>query len=266
LKSRLPSGTVNNILNGAHDRIKHASKLLYPKIPPPSDQALKNLRGGWFEILIVAIAWNLAAEYNKTHEKKVALIHLPDARTMQFWALYGGKAETALNELFSSLKNSGMSLTLSNPDLLCIRSIDSELATNFEQSIRNLTPSEIIRINGAYKLLEKKCNFDSIVFGIAVKSVLAPDRRYQIVYEGSLLKAIVAHLRTRFWKHDLEALYYGLISEPISDQDKIVFTNPSIDTIVDVRSKPRKAVDEAVACETISKAEKTIKRWLNAVA
>lgn len=266
LKTGLPSGTFEDILNGIQNRIEHASRLLYPKIPRPSDQALKNLRGGWFETLIAAIAWNSAVGYNKTHGKKVALINLPDARTMQFWEFYGGKAETALNELFSALKNFDMNITLSNPDLICIRGIDSNLATNFEQPIKGLTPDEVARIENAYKLLKKKCGHDSIVFGIAVKLVLAPDRRYQIVYEGSLLKAIVAHLRTRFWMPSLEARYYGLVSKPMSDQDKKVFTNPSIDTIIDVRSQPRKAVDEAITCRTVSEAESTIKKWLSTVA
>lgn len=264
LRTQLPSGAFENILNGCRDRVEHASKLLYPKLPCPTGQSFRNLRGAWFETLISVIAWNSAIKYNKDHQKEVAIMDLPSASTMQFWELYGGKAKAVLDVLFSSLKNFGITITLPNPDLICVHGVDKDLATNFKQPIGKLIPDEIARIENAYKLLKAKCEYRSIVFGIAVKSALRPDRRYQVIYEGSILKTIVAHLGTRFWDRGLEVRYYGLINEPLSEPDKVVFTNPSIDTIIDVRSEPRKAVDEIIACKTVSETEDTIKKWIGA--
>ena len=72
----------------------------------------------------------------------------------------------------------------------------------------------------------------------------------------------MSHLQMRFWDITFETKYYGLVHKPLSPQDKVVYTNPSIDSIVDVHAKPRKAVDEIVNCEEVKDAERTIKKWL----
>jgi len=250
------------MLTGIQKRVERSSGVLFGR--KPSDQAFRNLIGSWFETLIAIIAWNSAVRYNQSHDNKIAIINLPNAATMQFWQLYDGEALTALDSLFDLLRKQGINITLSNPDLICVN-LDNSQSAFSSVAMNGVSFDTINHVSNAYTKLRGKCSYNALKFGIAVKSALRPDRRYQIVYEGSLLKAIISHLRTRFWDPQLDTKYYGIVGSTINKADEIALSNPSIDTITDVRSSPRKAVDELTYCATVLDVEKTIEKWLSVI-
>ena len=245
--------------------MEFATRRLHPGKALPTGQAMRNLRGGWFENLISVVAWNSVIEFNKKAKGRLAIIAMPQESIMQFWELYDGEAKRVLDKLFSSLSEKGITLTLSNPDFLCVSVKEDGLLEETSRPCQGLTLNNLRRIRAAYEPFKGKCSYNSINFGLAVKSTIRPDRRYQIVYEGSLLKAIVKHLRTVFVDRNYVVPYYGMVSQvELSDKDKVVFTNPTIDSITDVDGEPRRAVDEIVTCETVRQARNEITEWLRA--
>ena len=257
------AGKFDDILTGITDRVMFACKKLYPDSKQPTDQSLRNLRGAWFETAISIISWNAVAELNSKSEKKLALLRFPNVGVIRWWDIFNKEAKDVLEKgLFASLRKTGIEMTLPNPDLMCVSGIESSLAEKLTNQTLNPTLEFVRETEQAYELLRGKCSYNSLKFGLSVKNELKPDRRYLIVYEGSLVKAVMSHLQMRFWDISFETQYYGLVHNPLSPQDRIVYTNPSIDSIVDVHAKPRKAVDDIAECEKVEDAEIKIKNWL----
>jgi len=260
----LPKADFGNILDQIEDRIEHASKKLYPARKLPTAQSLRNLKGAWFENLIAVIAWNTAIKFKKQSDKKVAFVLMPNEKVMKFWDLYDKKEQDVLAKVFASLSSKGMTMTLPNPDLLCISNMAADLVSLTDKPVTGLTLDEMQRIKGAYTLFKGKCMYNSIRFGLAIKSTLRPDRRYQIVYEGSLLKAITKRLGSDFGDPSYRPSYYGIVPVPIGERGVTVFTNPTIDSLLE--KEPVRAVDEISTCKTVEEAENKIMGWLNAKA
>ncbi|MCW3999746.1 MAG: Cfr10I/Bse634I family restriction endonuclease [Candidatus Bathyarchaeota archaeon] len=257
------TGSFDDLLEGIIQRVTYACKTLYPSKQPPSDQSLRNLRGAWFETAIAVISWNASVEHNNLSAMKIAVLKFPPASRIQWWDIFDNRAKIVLDEgLFRSLKKVGIKMTLPNPDLLCIGGINENIANLIDTATVKPTLDFIRKIEKMYEFVKETCPYNSLKFGLSVKNELKPDRRYLIVYEGSLVKAIISHLQMRFWDITFDTKYYGLVHKPLSSQDKIVYTNPSIDSIVDVHAKPRKAVDEIIACEEVSDAQEIIKKWI----
>ena len=172
-------GKFETILTGITNRVMFASKALYPNLSPPSDQSLRNLRGSWFETAISVISWNTVAEFNQNNRPKVALLRLPSVGVIRWWDIFDGTAKEALDKgLFKSLKNSGIEMTLPNPDLVCVRGIDDNFAEMLNSKTLNPSLEFIRRAEKAYEFLIDRCNYNSLKFGLSVKHELKPDRRF----------------------------------------------------------------------------------------
>jgi hypothetical protein len=257
----LPTGDFDSILNQVKKRIEFASKQLHPTKDPPGEQSLKNLKGAWFENLVAVIAWNAAIEFSREKGRKVAIFLMPNEKRMKFWELYDKDEQNALKKIFGTLSQKGVTMTLSNPDMLCISNAPEEVFAITSKPVAGMALSELKRINAAYQSFKGKCRYDSIRFGVATKSTLRPDRRYQIVYEGSLVKAITKLLGSDLGGPSYAPSYYGIVPVPIGPMDRIVFTNPTIDSLL--QKDPVKAVDQIQVCGTVKEAQTTITDWLN---
>jgi hypothetical protein len=181
---------------------------------------------------------------------------------MHWWDLLNTEALGVLKGLFKSLEKKGIKMTLPNPDFVCVTGLDKTLQPFFEKKIKSNSLEDVETINQAYQRVKGLCDYKSIRFGLSVKHEIKPDRRYLIVYEGSLVKAMVAHIQARYWDSSYVMKYYGLVHQPMSAPDREVYLNPSIDSITDVHATPRKAVDEMVQVDTVEDTKAQIRRWV----
>lgn len=256
------SGNIENMLGEMENLVITASSQIYPTMTPPSGQSFRNLRGAWFEY-IVAIASKLSAiEYNRENKTKFLVIKLPDAGKMEFWKLYDASAQDVLNDLFRTLAEKGIHLTMSNPDIICIRELDDFDYSIYENAFENIDIGSLRYMLTESELIRNKCPYNSICFALGIKTNTRPDRRYQMIYEGSITKAMVSHLRMRFWDREFKIKYFAIVNGVPGDKDRFVFQNPTIDSIIDIDIEPQKAVNELCACSKIEDIKSLLNRLL----
>ena len=255
-------GHFTPLLEGITERIMHSSEILHRSAHKPSQQSFRNLRGSWFETIVGLVSWNTCARINEENASKVAIVKLPSANVMHWWELLNADALNVLGGLFGSLNTMGITMTLPNPDFVCVTELDKASQPFFENKITKIGLGDLDTVNQAYQRVRGLCHYRSIKFGLSVKHEIKPDRRYLIVYEGSHVKAMVSHLQGRYWDSSYAIKYYGLVHQPMSKPDREVFLNPSIDSITDVHAIPRKAVDEMVQVDTVEQTEEKVKSWV----
>lgn len=252
-------GNISSILSGTEEVVMEASRKCFPKQKPPNQQSLRNLRGSWFETIVKYVSWEVSSVSDK-----LLAIPMPNARAIQFWELFNENVKERLDALFDELSEKGINLTLSNPDILFIYKERADLS-NYSLDSKPLIFSieDLDRLDRAYEGLRGACDFNAFAFGAAVKTELRPDRRYQIIYEGAVFKAIISHLKQRFWDREYDVKYYGVVNSPPTKSDLHVLTNPSIDSLTSVYVEPRKAVDDIISCNTVDDLRKTVSSWVS---
>jgi len=220
-------------------------------LPSVNANAFNNARGSWFELLVAITLWNIRIE--RPEFQSNVLVKLPSVGSLKFIDLFEPRARTMLNELETSLSLKGVNLVTSNPDILCVRNLqDVDPRKEFQTKFLNASQDCISIVTNAYTKIVSKCNHDSIRFGLALKSSTRPDRRLQIPHEGSILKAINAHLQTRFWDASHNIYYYAATASPIKQADIEAFKTAATHSITDVNVKPMPAVDKSFYLATLS--------------
>lgn len=237
----LPVGELSNIMSYLQDYIAKAQdQLSLPKIS--QDLSMNNIRGTWMQYIFSSLAWNYFAAHPHGNS---CFVHLPSISTLRFIDLFDPDASAALKSgLLDRLENQGITLSMSNPDFICIRDVYPEDMIAFTREISNLSLAAQEQMDSAYKNLLHSCSYSSLKYGIALKTSLRSDRRYQVAYEGSILKALIAHLQVRFWDVSFETKYYAIVANKVGVEDRRVLTAPATHSIVDVHTPPIKAVDE----------------------
>lgn len=217
--------------------------------------AFNNARGSWFELLTTIKLWNLRIDQPKYHSS--LLVKLPNVATLKFIDLFEPRAHTMLKDLETSLSLKGVNLVTSNPDIICVANLqDMDSTSEFQTKFLNASQDSISTITNAYTKIVGKCKHDSIRFGLALKASTRPDRRLQIPHEGSILKAINAHLQTRFWDASHNVYYYAATASPITKADMEAFKTAATHSITDVNVKPMPAVDKSFYLATLSDVRK----------
>lgn len=237
----LPNGVLSDIMIYLQGYISDAQNQL--SLPKASqDLSLNNIRGTWTQYIFSSLAWNYFAAHPHGNS---CFVHLPSISTLRFIDLFDPDASAALkNGLLDRLESQGVTLSISNPDFLCIRDVYPEDMLIFREKICNLSLDSQERMDSAYKNLLHSCSYSSLRYGIALKTSLRSDRRYQVAYEGSVLKALIAHLQVRFWDVSFETKYYTVVANKVGPEDRRALTAPATHSIVDVHTPPIKAVDE----------------------
>lgn len=244
--------TIEEIMKAMETAINQACSI--KGLPRVNSNAFNNARGSWFELLVSITLWNLRIDQPQAHSSLV--VKLPNVGALKFIDLFEGRAHGMLSDLETSLSQKGVNLITSNPDMLCVRDLhDLDLANEFKTKFLICDQDCITTVTNAYKRIVGKCKHDSIRFGLALKSSTRPDRRLQIPHEGSILKALNAHLQTRFWDASHNVYYYAATASPISHADVEAFKTAATHSITDVNVKPMPAVDKSFYLATLADAK-----------
>ncbi len=201
---------------------------------------MSNVHGDWYEWLLAISAWN---HFCKNPNSHLAIL-LPNISQFDVSTLY----ETRLSDLIVDLKNkvsevSGVQLITSNPDFVIInRELAKETLKDVAE-IKELTPEILSFLGTVYQNFIDKCTFEQIEGFISVKTSLRPDRRLQISHEGSLMKALYAHLQTREWIISPKGLKYFALATQISIADRNALKTVATHSLATVFSSPQTEFD-----------------------
>lgn len=215
-------------------------------------EALSNVHGDWYEWLLAISAWNYFVRNESAH---LALL-MPNIIRFDVATLY----EKRLNDLITDLKEkvaqvSGVQLITSNPDFVIINGDLARDILGDISEIHNITPGFLKILEGNFQKFIEKCSFEQIEGYISVKTSLRPDRRLQISHEGSLMKALYAHLQTREWITSPRGLKYYAIATRITDPDRNALKTVATHSLTTVFSLPQAAVDEVYEVNTLRQAD-----------
>ncbi|MFJ7858947.1 Cfr10I/Bse634I family restriction endonuclease [Peribacillus sp. NPDC097206] len=256
----LPSGNFDDILENIIQHVYHSADRL--GLPRPTGGGINNSRGMWFEYILGAISWNLFANHPKT--QKGGIIKLPSSKGLYFIDLFEPDARMALQTgLFRTLAQKNITMTMSNPDFVAVDDLDPNAVAMLKQPILNLNYANQTRISTASNLIKDQIQYNGIKFGLSAKTSIRPDRRYQTIYEGNILKALVAHLQVRFWDTSSSTGFYVVVADSVNDSDRNVFSAPATHSIVDVHSEPVPSVDGVFLIKTTDQFEHYLNQMID---
>lgn len=211
-------------------------------LPAISKDAFSNVRGSWFEFMVTVALWNARIANPQFHS--CLILKLPNISTLDYIDLFEPEAKQMLHGLRQSLAGKQVNLITSNPDILCVRNLDGLKTTTQCLTIFNSYSSACsVAIKNAYTAIVGHCRYNSIEFGMALKLSIRPDRRLQMSHEGSVVKALNAHLQTRFWDPSHQVRYYAATGETPGPADIEALKTAATHSITDVHVRPVPAVD-----------------------
>ena len=236
-------------------------------IKPNSDKqkksvqgSLNKLHGDWYEWILATCAWN----HRISKKSKYLALLLPDKSRLDVTSLYEPKLFSYLNDLKDKIsKESGVNLITSNPDFVIIDPANIKLPDYFNQPITEYSKENFSMLEAAYKHFINKCDLNSIVGYLAVKTSFRPDRILQIPHEGSLMKAMYIHLQTRDWVINPKGLKYYAAAMKMGAANRSALNTVATHSITTVLSKPEKAVDHAFELINILDAQAAFDEILN---
>lgn len=256
-----PRGDIESLLKSIERLvIEYANGV---EIEPPAQGAFNNARGDWLELILAAYFWNAVIDRNAD----MLILRLPNVSKMEFIELFSDEAQERIRlGLMKSLEKHDARLDMSNPDIIGVRVDRASLPPEYRKRIDRLGIEETQMLFNAYKYLIGRCAYDGILFGVSIKTSLRGDRRYQIVHEGSIVKAFIAHLQTRYWDTTFETKFYGAVTEKVSENDQEIFRTAATHSIVNVFSPSVRAVDAVYHVPTTDLVEEMIEKIINAAS
>jgi hypothetical protein len=255
-----PTGSIRALIDGLERQVRKAAEARYGSAASAGlSGGIQNVRGDWLEHILGVIFWNTVAGSDYTD---TAIVRLPSAAQLHFHEIYEPRARGYLEELFASLQPHHIQMTMSNPDFICVSDLPSNVSV-LTNSHLTLGESSASAIANTYEALRGICNARSIPFVLTVKTSVRPDRRYQIVHEANVVKALVAHLAGRFWQKDLYTAFYAMVASPVSDSDRGVLRNPATHSLVQVSWTPAPLVDEVYSIDSVDEVHEIISQLLN---
>ena len=166
----------------------------------------------------------------------------------------------------TNLRKQDIELQMSNPDFLCVDLSKVEPDVSKEalshERLKLFDEDSAQFLNDLHKIFIGKCSFDAIKFAISAKTSVRPDRRYQFVHEGNIIKAFTAHLQTRFWRNDFEIKYFAIMNEGPTNADREVLKTAALSSITNVFSSSVRAVDGIFWIQKLSDIDAFIKKAL----
>lgn len=214
-------------------------------------EAMSNVHGDWYEWLLAISSWNYYAENDGSH---LALM-LPNVMQFDVATLYENKLFDLVVDLKKKVSEvSQVQLITSNPDFVIINKFLAREILGDTNEIKEINIENLTELEKIYQKFINKCNFDQIEGFISVKTSLRPDRRLQISHEGSLMKALYAHLQTREWITSPKGLKYFAIATRITESDKNALKTVATHSLTTVFSLPQAAVDEVYEVNTLEQA------------
>jgi len=220
--------------------LNYIQNLVQTEDPKVTSGAISNCRGSWFEWMIAIDVYN----YWCHSGSDFLMLPLPNISRFDCATLYKPEVSTYIFDLRLKLKESlDIELITSNPDFVIFDT--SNLTGVLERRpIQSVTEDTIEYIDGLFRSFIEQCGFEDIIGYMAAKTSLRPDRRLQIVHEGSLTKALYVHLQTRLWIDKPRTIKYFGASLKLNDKDRRALKTVATHSITTVLSEPEKAVDE----------------------
>jgi hypothetical protein len=239
----------------------HATKSQLPRyhnFSSITQGALNNCHGDWYEWFLAIAAINI----HVTQKTRYLALLLPNVSQFDVTKLYGSEILTLINDLKCKVRDTvDVEFISSNPDFVIVDT--TQCAVNFNTPISQLNPPLIKQIQELYRGFIGKCALDDIVGYLSVKASLRPDRRLQIAHEGSLMKALYAHIQTRQWILEPNGLKYYAASKSVSDADRAALKTIATHSLITVNTAPQSAVDEVYEIDSLKSAEAALLSMLN---
>lgn len=221
------------------DALDFICKEINQKHPRVTLDAMKNTRGKWYQWLLAASAWNWAFEHGLA---PAAL--LPNKTQFDIASLYGERLRVFIEDLRAKvLEHAKVALITSNPDFVIIDATGMNLEWPLTRKITSYDPATLETLDGLYTHIIGRCDFRNLLGYMSVKTSFRPDRRLQIPHEGSLMKAIYAHLQTRDWIIKPEGLRYYAAAMSVGPADVEALRTVATHSITTVNEVPKAAVD-----------------------
>lgn len=220
--------------------LNYIQKLVQTEDTRVTAGAISNCRGAWFEWMIAIDIFNDWCR--KGHD--LLMLPLPNISRFDCATLYQENVSKYIFDLRKKLKASlDIELITSNPDFVIFDT--TNLSTTFKREpIESVDEKSIEFIDNLFRKFVGACSFSDIVGYMATKTSLRPDRRLQIVHEGSLTKAMYVHLQTRLWIDQPRSIKYFGASLKLNDKDRRALKTVATHSITTVLSEPERAVDE----------------------
>lgn len=213
-------------------RIEQNVRYLNPHV---QDGALNKCRGSWYEWILNIMAWN----YSINNQSPYILIQLPNVSSLDVYNLYRTEIHQVIVNYKNTLREQSLTLITSNPDFVLIKRNTSNIAYRVIQEINY---ESLTFLDGLYGNYINLCDLTDIVGFLSVKSSFRPDRRLQIINEGSLVKAIFDKIALTFNANNIEYPKYYAASNNCSRTDRAAFNNIALHSIGS--NRPLKAVDD----------------------
>ncbi|MFZ6754167.1 Cfr10I/Bse634I family restriction endonuclease [Undibacterium sp. Dicai25W] len=209
--------------------------------PAVSGAALANTRGAWY-------AWLIAIEsirFGQSNPLASFLVKLPNVSSFDSISLYEESISKLVVDFREKLSLAGdVNLTTSNPDYVII---SRELGYALPDITGVIAPVNLEQIDTFYRNFVGRCNLDQIVGYLGAKSSVRPDRRIQLLHEGSLTKAIYTHLQTRLWLINPKGIKYYAVSMSFGPADLAGLKSVATHSIASSAMKPEPAIDIATS-------------------
>ncbi|RTR31667.1 Cfr10I/Bse634I family restriction endonuclease [Shewanella atlantica] len=231
--------------------LDYIQKLVQTEDSRVTSGAISNCRGTWFEWMIAIDIYN----HWCTNEHNLLMLPLPNISRFDSATLYQESVCEYIFDLRAKLKASlDIELITSNPDFVIFDTTNfSELLPR--QPITAVDDQAIDFIDNVFRKFIGECSFTDILGYMATKTSLRPDRRLQIVHEGSLTKALYVHLQTRLWIDKPRSIKYFGASLKLNNKDRQALKTVATHSITTVLSEPERAVDE---CFELSSRDKLL--------
>lgn len=202
--------------------------------------AISNCRGSWFEWMIAIDIYNNWCR--EGHD--LLILPLPNISRFDCATLYQENVSKYIFDLRKKLKASlDIELITSNPDFVIFDT--ANLPNNVLREPIDVVDEDAIEfIDNLFRRFIGACSFNDIIGYMATKTSLRPDRRLQIVHEGSLTKAMYVHLQTRLWIEKPRTMKYFGASLKLNEKDRAALKTVATHSITTVLSEPERAVDE----------------------
>jgi hypothetical protein len=206
----------------------------------PTQNALNNARGAWYAWIIAIDAMKYA--YHNSNANY--LIKLPNAEQFDAHSLYVRDILDLIEDFRDKLSQIGnVNLITSNPDFVIISRDKFKDPKEIGSSI---SITDLNFVDEFYRNFINKCSLDDVIGHVGAKTSVRPDRRIQLLHEGSLTKAIYAHLQTRKWLTQAKGVKYYAVSLAWGQADIRGLRSVATHSIASASLKPQPAVDDVV--------------------
>ncbi|WP_372807211.1 Cfr10I/Bse634I family restriction endonuclease [Pontiella sp.] len=223
-------------------------RALYPAVTSGS---LANAHGDWYEWLLALEGWN----YHIAARTRLLPLQIPNVSQFDRARLYQPEPFAIIEQLRTKVKTSAaVSLVTSNPDFVLINARAIDLPPWFGEQIGHLTEESLALLDNAYRELIGRCGLEAIAGYASVKLSLRPDRRLQIAHEGSLTKAVHAHLQTKLKPGTPVDLKYYAVSTKLGDADRRALRTVATHSIASPDHEPEAAVDAVYEVNSLNEA------------